>query len=191
MFKISVKSKFQSISKKKRKIILIISAVIMALAAVIILIFVASSNQNNATEFLEKQGTTIQSIKKLSNETAKVYTLYFSDIITGEEFANEIKLLKLNLIATQADYYAKKEKANIVGDIPYAVDRGLKAIEKMFTNFEDLYENSFIDNDFSQPIDAIALSYYYTKINDKTIELLGEYTAAEYLLDSTDSSDSD
>jgi len=150
--------------------------------ALLLLIVVNSfgcGNEKTITgnEWLIIQEQCLEDLKSYADGMDEVYTLYFIEAISKEDFANELVLLNQQYKILKA-FYEKLKTENPLepGSHSFVSKKGTEAIENLYTCFGEILKNSVDEN--GQPLPQSRLAYRYLAYRQNIIGYISEFTMA-------------
>ena len=158
----------------RRRVISIMTAFMISL---LLLAGCSSDSSVTGDEWLVKQEACFEDLKAFADGMDSVYTLYFIESITTEDFKTELELLNKQYKILVAFYEQMKEENPIKPEShSYLSKRGTEAMENIYDCLGEIIANSVDQN--GKPLPPTQLAYSYLAYRQELIDYVTEFDTA-------------
>lgn len=137
-----------------------IIAITLTILSIITLLTGCGSDWITGNEWLLKQEDCFDDLEAFADGMDEVYTLYFIESISTEDFATELQLLSQQHKVLSAFYEQMKTENPIEPEThSFLSKKGTEAIENIYTCLGDIISSSVDENGTPLPQDQLAYQY--------------------------------
>ena len=146
----------------------------------------AKSKEITGNEFLLKLNSCVSDLQAFSQGVDEVYSLYISNTISDQDFANEVSILQQQFTILESQYSDLKQENPIkAGDNSFAAQKGIMGIETIFQTIRQILNGIYSSEGVILSRDEVATMYI--EYNGNIEQALLDYALAYSLISELDS----